>query len=154
MHRAQVLRTDYNVSPAATLELSLASPTFRNLGGPELGVVAFFPQGVDGQNLNWLFPTIPDRRNIFDNGFVTTLAPIRDYDCPRDPQSSPLLCQPGFRSVFGRCSPRHGVGDAASRAIDSRMMVYSCFTGDGHAREGGRWGEVSHSDGSTMGDKL
>ena len=105
-HRAQVLRTDYNESLAATLELSLASPTFQNLG-PEardlLGVVAFFPQGVDEQNLDWLFSTIPDRRNIFDKfcvlsltyrsgGFVTALAPIRDYLRPQHPQSSPPLC--------------------------------------------------------------
>ena len=44
-HRAQVLRTDYNESLAATIELSLASPrTFRNLGPDArdlLGVVAF-----------------------------------------------------------------------------------------------------------------
>ena len=42
-HRAQVLQTDHNESLAATIELSLASPTFRTLGPNArdlLGVVA------------------------------------------------------------------------------------------------------------------
>ena len=105
-HHAQVLRTEYSESLAATIELSLASPTFQQLGPNArelLGVVAFFPQGVDKKNLDWLFPAIPDRKNVFDkfcllsltypsNGYVTMLAPIRDYLCPQDPKSSPLLC--------------------------------------------------------------
>ena len=104
--RARVLRSDYNESLAATVELSLASPTFRKLGPSArklLGVIAFFPQGIDNNNLPWLFPTIPNRRKMVDkfcllslthrsNGFITMLAPIREYLRPRDPKSSPLLC--------------------------------------------------------------
>ena len=131
-HGVGVLRTDFNKSLAATIELSLASPTFRTLAPASkpnkfvafaafsklipspllrklppsarelLEVVAFFPQGIDEKNLDWLFPTIPDGKSIFDkfcvlslthrnNGFITMLAPIRDYLRPRDPKSSPLL---------------------------------------------------------------
>ena len=115
--RARVLQTHRNKSLAATIELSLASPTFHSLGPDArdlLGVVAFFPQGIDEKNLDWLFPTIPNTKNIFDgfcvlsltyrsNGFVTMLAPIRDYLSPQDPRLSPLLCATRDR-YFSRLS--------------------------------------------------
>jgi tetratricopeptide (TPR) repeat protein len=115
--RAQVLQTDYNESLAATIELSLSSPTFLSLGPNArdlLGVVAFFPQGVNEKTLDWLFPTISNRKNMFDkfrvlsltyrnNGFITMLAPIRDYIGPQNPLSSPLLCATRDR-YFNRLS--------------------------------------------------
>ena len=115
--RAQVLQAEYNESLATTIELSLASPTFRSLG-PEarnlLGVVAFFPQGIDEKNLDWLFPTISNIELMFDkfyvlsltyrnDSFVTMLAPIRDYLGPQDLQSSALLCATRDR-YFSRLS--------------------------------------------------
>jgi len=114
-HRKRALWTDHSESLAAMIELSLASPMFRKLGSDArdlLSVVAFFPQGINENHLDWLFPkrtafkwlfpASPDRRKMLEklcalsltyrsNGFVMMLAPLRDYFRPKDPRSSPLL---------------------------------------------------------------
>ena len=126
LHQTQALRTDYHESLAATIELSLSSPTFEKLGSNArdlLEVVAFFPQGINKKNLDWLFPTIPDIEYIFNKfcvlslthlsgNFITMLAPIRDHLRLRDPKSSPLLCTIKDR-YFSRLSVRLDPHDPA-----------------------------------------
>ena len=115
--RTDILQTEHRKSLATTIELSLSSRMFQELGPAArdlLGVIAFFPQGVDEKNVDWLSSTIPSRKNVFDkfcvlsltyrsDGFVTMLAPLRDHLHPKDPKSSPLLLSAGDH-YFGRLS--------------------------------------------------
>jgi len=133
--RTGMLHTRHKKNLAATIELSLDSPTFQELGPDARGlleVIAFFPQGVKEDNFNWLFPAISDGINILDtfctlsltyrsNGYITMLAPLRDHLCPKDPMSSPLLCM-AKESYFTRLSvdfDLEGPGFGGARWITS-----------------------------------
>jgi tetratricopeptide (TPR) repeat protein len=107
-HRRAVSSTFRKLIPSSMLRRP--PPSAREI----LEVVAFLPQGVDENNLDWLFPTVSDSKNIFNkfcilsltyrsNGFITMLAPIREYLTPKDPTSSPLLCATKDR-YFSRLS--------------------------------------------------
>ena len=103
--RTAALVSLHNGSLAATIELSLGLPTFQELGPDArefLGVVSFFPQGVNEESVHWQCPTISNAQKMIDefcilslahrnNGFVTMLPPLRDHLRPRDPRSSRLL---------------------------------------------------------------
>ena len=103
--RTGVLHIQHSGSLAATIGLSLASPSFRELGPDAqllLEVIAFLPQGVNEQNADWLITTISNVPAMLDkfcalslayrnDGFVTMLAPLRDHLRPKDPGSSALL---------------------------------------------------------------
>ena len=133
-HRTGVLKPKLNKSLAGTIELSLASPMFKQLGPHArdlLGVIAFLPQGVNENNLDWLFPTIPNRTAILDtfcilsltlqsHGFITMLAPLKDYLCPTDLLSSPLLSAIK-ESYFTRLSA--GVDPDASDFGETRWII-------------------------------
>ena len=135
--RTAVLRAQHSGSLAATIELSLSSPMFRELGpnARELpGVVAFFPQCINEENAGWLFPTISDGPNMFDKfctlslayrsgGFIMMLAPLRDYLRFKDPASSLLLGATKER-YFSRLSTEIDADDPGfeeSRWITSGM---------------------------------
>jgi len=102
------LLADHNKTLAAIVELSLSSSlVFRDFG-PEardiLGIVAFFPQGIDEKKLGWLFPRVHPRKRegTFErfltlsllyrsDGFITMEAPLRRYFYPKDPLNAPHL---------------------------------------------------------------
>ena len=105
--RAQVLQTDpmdRDQCLVASIEVSLGSPTFKALGDQArevLEVIAFFPQGINWKELDWLFPKVTGASNMVDKfcalslvsrpgDRVTMLAPLREYLHREDSKPGPL----------------------------------------------------------------
>ena len=99
-----------------------------------LGVVVFFPQGVDENNLEWLFPTLPNGTTTFDrfcilslthrnNEFITMLAPLRDYLRSKDPALSSLRLRCATKECyFTRMSAR---ADPNKRGFEDARWIRS-----------------------------
>ena len=91
--RVSLLQTHHTPGLSATIELSLSSPTFTNLGpgAPDiLYIIAILPQGINENEAEWAFPTVPKIHDFIDTfcvlsltrrsrGFVTTPEPLRQY---------------------------------------------------------------------------
>ena len=74
--RMDMFQTEYNERVAATIELSFSSLMFQELGPNAhdlLGVIPFFPQGIDKNSIDWLFSTVASVKNIFDKLCVLSL---------------------------------------------------------------------------------
>ena len=115
-------------SLATTINLSLDSPMFLTLGADArevLKVVAFLPQGVHEENLEWVFPTVTCIWDVIDTfcilslthrvgSFVTMLAPLRDYFLPSGPCSVPLIltAKAQYRARLGLMMDRSRDGGA------------------------------------------
>ena len=92
-HRVSLLQTWHNPGLSTAIEPSLSSPMFTSLGPNArdiLVTIAFLPQGVNETELEWVFPTQSNIKEIVDtfsvlslthrnHGFVTMLAPAREY---------------------------------------------------------------------------
>ena len=140
--RTGVISVGHSESLATMIEPSLASPTFRELGPDAreiLEVTAFFPQGVNEENVGWVFPTIPNVVNILDtlctlslthrnSGFFTMLAPLRDHLRPKNPASSPLLVKTKecyFKRLAGSVpSGKPGLEEAQWIAVEDQNVEH------------------------------
>lgn len=83
-----MLQTERNKGLAATAELLLSSLMFQELRPDArdlLGVIAFLPQRVDGNDIDWLFPTIYGAGNVFERFCDLYLAHRNDDLIQRPP---------------------------------------------------------------------
>lgn len=122
-NRTTLLRTHHTPGLSAAVQPSLSSPMFTRLGPDANGVlyiIATLPQGVNEEELEWLFPTILNVRDIIDTfyilsltrqnrNFVTMLAPLREYLEPLG-YSHPLLSSLKNRYLNRLCDIALGVG--------------------------------------------
>ena len=93
-----------------------------------LGVIAFFRQGINEDNFDWLFPMISNvpttpnelcilSRSYRSDGCIAMLVLLRDYLCLKGPLPSPLL-RTAKESYFTRLSAKRDPAAPGSRETE------------------------------------
>jgi len=134
--RVSLLQIPHTPGLSAVIESSLSSPMFTSLGPDArdiLGVIAILPQGVCEAELDWIFPTVSDIRDIVDtliilslihwnDGFVTMLAPVREY-LKADKCSCPLFVSTKNQYLTRLGDISRDFGHGRARPQDIRWLI-------------------------------
>ena len=94
--RTAILRTQHDESLAATIELSLSSPMFQELGPDArdlLGVIVFFPNGINENNHRLVIPC-PLQQNHHLRQLLHSLSNILNQWICHNARTTPQLSSP------------------------------------------------------------
>ena len=141
--RSQLLNAghgkDYNL--AESIELSLRSPCIRLYGHDVqrvLRIIAFFPQGLPRKNLKSMFPSISKIQGmivalykqslvVFNEGFVTMLAPVRIYATDSIPGPDPSLLEAARHHYYSQLLSLAGQADVLVTSEDVNIESLIAF---------------------------